>query len=96
MDKKKLVDTSIDYILEHYKENILIEDIADYLYLSKFYFSRIFKEVTGESVYSFIKRLKVEQSAIDIKLEKTRTLSDIGLDYGYSANNYSTVFKNLF
>ncbi|MGM0240952.1 AraC family transcriptional regulator [Enterococcus sp. AZ103] len=96
MDKKKLVDTSIDYILEHYKENILIEDIADYLYLSKFYFSRIFKEVTGESVYSFIKRLKVEQSAIDIKLEKTRTFSDIGLDYGYSANNYSTVFKNLF
>ncbi|MGM0213148.1 AraC family transcriptional regulator [Enterococcus sp. AZ109] len=96
MDKKRLVDRSIDYILDHYKENILIEDISDSLYISKFYFCRIFKEVTGESVYSFIKRLKVEQSAIDIKLKKKEKLSDIGLDYGYSSSNYSTVFKNLF
>ena len=56
----------------------------------------MFKEVTGEGVYSFIKRLKVEQSAIDLKLQKDKRITDIGLDYGYSASNYSSLFKEHY
>lgn len=96
MDKKALVNKSIDYILTHLEEPISIEDVANQLSFSKYYFCRMFKEVTGEGVYSFIKRLKVEQSAIDLKLQKDKRITDIGLDYGYSASNYSSLFKEHY
>ncbi len=93
MIKKELINQSIDYILQHFDENISIEDVAKHFHFSKFYFCRAFKEVTGESVYAFMKRLKMDQSAVAIKLEKNKTITDIGLDYGYSSSNYSSAFK---
>lgn len=60
MITNELVIKSIDYIMEHLEEEISIEEVADYCHLSKFYFSRVFKAETGESIYAFIKRLKME------------------------------------
>lgn len=93
MDRKKLVNESIDYIMQHLDQDLSLSTVAAHFFLSKYHFSRIFKEETGESVYSFIKRCKVDQSAIDIKLNPEKAITDIGLDYGYSSSNYSTVFR---
>ncbi len=93
MIKKELVHQSIDYIIQHLDGDLSIEDVADHFHFSKFYFCRSFKEVTGESVYAFIKRLKMDQSAIDIKLRKDKPITEIGLDYGYSSSNYSSAFR---
>lgn len=93
MISNELVIKSIDYIMSHLDEEISIEDVASYCYLSKYYFSRIFKAETGESIYAFIKRLKMEQSAFKLKVEKDKSITDIGYDYGYSPSNYSSAFK---
>ncbi|OBR93307.1 transposon Tn10 TetD protein [Clostridium ragsdalei P11] len=93
MISNELVIKSIDYIMQHLDEEISIEDVANYCHLSKYYFSRIFKAETGESIYAFIKRLKMEQSAFRLKVEKDKLITDIGYDYGYSPSNYSSVFK---
>lgn len=94
MIKNEMVKQGIDYIMQHLDEELSIEAVADHCHFSKYYFSRVFKAETGESVYSFIKRLKMEQSAVNLKLEKGRTITDIGLEYGYSSSNYSSAFKN--
>ncbi len=88
-----VVSKGIEYILENLNENITIEDVAGHCYISPSRFSAIFKEQTGESVYSFIKRLKLEQSAFRLKLEKQKSITDIGQFYGYSASNYSWAFS---
>ncbi len=93
MDRKELVNQSIDYMMQHLDEELSLDFVAAQVFLSKYHFSRIFKEETGESVYSFLKRCRVDQSAIDIKCNPARTITDIGLDYGYSSSNFSTVFK---
>ena len=93
MDKKILVNQSIDYIMQHLDEQLSVDAISAHFFISKYHFSRIFKEETGESIYSFIKRCKVDQSAIDIKLNPTKAITDIGLDYGYSSSNYSSLFR---
>lgn len=93
MITKELVIKSIDYIMQHLDEEISIEDVADYCHLSKYYFSRVFKAETGESIYAFIKRLKMEQSAFRLKVEKDKSITDVGYDYGYSPSNYSSAFK---
>jgi AraC family transcriptional regulator len=93
MITNKLVNEGIDYIMQHLDEEITIEDVANYCHFSKYYFSRVFKEETGESIYAFIKRLKMDQSALRLKIEKEKSITDIGVNYGYSSSNYSTVFK---
>jgi len=93
MVTNELVSKAILYIVENLNEEISIEDVADYCHLSKYYFCRIFKAETGEGVYAFIKRLKMEQSAIEMKLGKNKSITDIGMTYGYSSSNYSTAFK---
>ena len=52
-----------------------------------------FKMETGESIYKYIKRVKMEQSAFRLKVEKGRSITDISCDYGYSSSNYSSAFK---
>lgn len=96
MTKKELINQSIEYIIQHLDEGISIEDVADYCHLSKYHFSRVFKAETGESVYAFIKRLRMDQSAIRIKLEKEKSITDIGVDFGYSSSNYSSAFKKHY
>ena len=93
MDRKIIVDQCIDFIMQHLNEHLSLDTVADQFHLSKYHFSRIFKEETGESVYAFIKRCKVDQSAIDMKLNPTKPIIEIGLDYGYSASNYSSLFR---
>lgn len=93
MDKKKLINQSIDYIMRHLDEDLSLDAISAHFFISKYHFSRIFKEETGESIYSFIKRCKVDQSAVDMKLNPAKSITDIGLDYGYSSSNYSSVFR---
>lgn len=95
MITKGIINQAIDYIMEHINEDIQIDDVAEYCHFSKFYFSRMFKNETGESIYAFIKRVKMEQSAFRLKVERSRSITDIGLDYGYSASNYSTSFKQF-
>ena len=93
MITNKIVIQGIDFIMQHLDEEITIEDVADHCHFSKYYFSRMFKAETGESIYAFVKRLKMEQSALRLKIEANKTITDIGFDYGYSPSNYSSVFK---
>lgn len=90
------VNHAIDYILQHINEEVSVDDVAAHCHFSKYYFSRMFKEETGESVYAFIKRLKLEQSAFRLKVEPDRTVTDIGYEFGYSPSNYSWMFRQRY
>ena len=96
MITKEAVNQAIDYILQHIGEELTLEDVAGYCHFSKYYFSRLFKEQTGESVYGFIKRVKLEQSAFRLKTEQDRRITEIGADYGYSSSNYSSAFRQHY
>lgn len=93
MITNEAVNQAIDYIMKNIGRELSVEEIAEHCHFSKFYFCRIFKAETGESIYSFIKRVKMEQSAFRLKVERERTITDVGYEYGYSPSNYSTVFK---
>ena len=92
----EIINKGINYILENLQEDLTVEEIADYCHFSKFYFNRMFKSIVGESVYSFIKRLRIEKSALQLAVEHDKTITEIGNRYGYSSSNYSTAFKKRY
>lgn len=93
MIENEVVTEAIEYILHHIWDNITLEEVAEHSHLSVSHFSEIFKKQTGQSVYAFIKRIKMEQSAMKITMEADRSITDIGADYGYSSSNYSSAFS---
>lgn len=96
MIENQIINKAIDFILAHLEQDISIEEIADYCGYSRFYLGRLFRAETGESIYSFIKRVRVEQSAFRLKVEKSKSVTEIAESYGYSPSNYATLFKTHF
>lgn len=93
MIHNETVNQAIAYILNHITETITVENVAKHCHFSRYHFSRMFKEATGKSVYEFVKHVRMEQSAFRLKVDKEKTVTDIGAAYGYSASNYSVIFK---
>ena len=74
MIENEIVTEATEYILLHIWDNITLDMVANHCHMSVSYFSKIFKEQTGQSVYAFFKRIKMEQSAMKLKMETDRTI----------------------
>lgn len=94
--QNQVVNYAVDYIMRNLTSEQKVEDVARACGYSPYYLERLFKAETGESIYSFMKRVKVEQSAFQLKVERERSVSTIGAEYGYSSSNYATLFKKHF
>ncbi|WP_432460210.1 AraC family transcriptional regulator [Agarivorans sp. QJM3NY_25] len=91
--KNKYVNKGIDYIVDNLENELKVEDVARYCHLSKFHFTRLFKEETGDSVYAMIKKMKMEESAIVLGMNMKNSITEVGMNYGYSSSNYSSAFS---
>lgn len=94
--QNQVVNFAIDYVIRNVVSELKVDHVARACGYSPYYLERLFKAETGESIYSFIKRMKVEQSAFRLKVEKEHSVSVIGEEYGYSSSNYATLFKKHF
>lgn len=94
--KNSEINKGIEYILNHIDEKISIEDVASHCNFSKYHFSRMFKEETGVSIYQFIKQIKIDQSAVTLKIEPNKTITEVGEKFGYSSSNYSSAFSKQY
>lgn len=92
----KVIINAIDYIKTHLEAELTVEDIAEHCHYSKYYFNRLFKSIIGESVYAFIKRLRIEKSAFQITRGFDKSITEISSTYGYSSSNYSSAFKKHY
>ena len=91
--EKTIINKAITYILSNLEEDISVGDVSSFCGISKYHLNRIFKKETGEALYEFIKRNKIERSAWRLKVEKNKSVTEISNDYGYSSSNFSTEFK---
>ena len=91
--RSAVINQAISYIFGHMDEDITVEDVAHHCAYSKYHLTRMFKEDTGEALYHFIKRVRLERSAWRLKVEKEKSITEIGEEYGYSSSNFATAFK---
>lgn len=91
--RSAVINKAISYIFENIDEEITVDDVARHCSYSKYHLMRMFKEDTDEALYQFIKRVRLERSAWRLKVEKDKSITEIGVDYGYSSSNFTTAFK---
>lgn len=91
--RREVINKAINYIFEHLDEEITVDDVANHCAYSKYHLMRMFKEDTEEALYQFIKRIRLERSAWRLKVEKDKSITEIGEELGYSSSNFATAFK---
>ena len=88
-----VINQAMNFILEHLDQEITVDDVARHCGYSRYHLMRMFKEHTDEAIYQFMKRLRLERSAWRLKVEKEKSITEIGVNYGYSSSNFATAFK---
>ena len=90
--QKSAVRKAVSYIHEHIRETISLDDLAELVGLSRYYFSHAFKKITQLSPIQYIQFIRLEQaklllSSTDLPLE------EIALQVGYqSGSTLSALF----
>ena len=91
--RRAVINKAIGFIFDNMEEEIAVDDVAKHCGYSKYHLMRMFKEDTDEALYQFMKRVRLERSAWRLKVEKDKSVAEIGIDYGYSSSNFATAFK---
>jgi two-component system, response regulator YesN len=91
----KIIDKAKVYIEENYKEDLTLDKMAIEVNMSTTYFSRLFKEATGQNFVDFVSNVRVSRAKA--LLEKTDyNIKQIAYQVGYNdANYFSKVFKKI-
>ena len=88
-----VIDRARDYIMAHYKKDISLDDVSREVDISPYYFSKIFKEATGENFIEYLTNLRIEK-AKELLDNTEMSMKEICLEVGYSNPNYfSRIFK---
>ncbi|MCR1809560.1 GyrI-like domain-containing protein [Sulfurospirillum sp. hDNRA2] len=78
-------------------QNLSVETLAGNVAMSVFHFNRIFKEVVGESVHAYAKRVKLEHAANVLLFTPEATITHIMREVGFHSNaSFTQAFKENF
>lgn len=86
-----LVEQVSDYIETHLSEKITVEMLAEQAHMSKFYFLRKFKELTGVTVHSFVTQKRL--IAAGKCLKEGESVMEVCQTCGFS--DYSSFLRNF-
>ena len=72
------------YIRYHYSERITMEELGNKLFLNPNYISQLFKKETGQSVSSYILKIRMEMACSYLE-DYSRNISEVAQMTGYSS-----------
>ena len=90
--KVEVIERVKEYIRENYSEDISLESVAEYISFSKYYLSKLFKEVEGINYKDYLIKIRMEKAKEMLK--DGGKIKVIAREVGYSDRNYfSRAFK---
>lgn len=81
------------YIQENFSKDISLDEVSGQVNISPYYFSKIFKEETGENFIEYLTRIRIEKAKEFLKQPEV-SVKEAGVKSGYTDPNYfSRIFK---
>jgi two-component system, response regulator YesN len=82
-----------EYIATYYHRPLTLEEVAEYVELSPYYFSKLFKDRFGVTFIDYLTEIRIEKAKQEM-LDQSKSLKEICFLVGYNDPNYfSRVFK---
>lgn len=87
------VERAKQYILDNVSHNIMVRDVAEYVYRSPEYFTKVFKDAEGVSIKTYITQVKINV-AKDMLATPNIPVSLVATETGYdNFSHFTQVFK---
>ncbi|MGJ7034550.1 response regulator [Anoxybacillus eryuanensis] len=83
------------FLQENYCYDVTLEEVAKYVHLTPYYFSKLFKKETGQTFIDYVTHLRIEK-AKQLMCDEGLTVKEACYRVGYKDPNYfSRVFKKV-
>lgn len=93
--KRMELDAVKEYLDAHYTEKILLEDLAERFFISKFYMTKIFKESFGTTINGYLISRRITRAKQLLRFTDM-TVDEIGSVVGMcDANYFSRMFRKV-
>lgn len=88
------VKKALEYINDKFKNDVTLEEIAEYVGINKFYLTREFKKFTNQTVFFCINSLRCKNA--ESMLQKGATITEAALESGFESVSYfSRTYKKI-
>jgi len=90
---KLILRNALDYIHEHYSEQLTLNDVAEHVYVSPSYLSRMFKKELGKNFVDYLNGLRIEKAKellMDSRYKTYEVAEIVGIP---DAHYFSRLFK---
>ena len=90
---KLILRNALDYIHEHYSEQLTLNDVAEHVYVSPSYLSRMFKKELGKNFVDYLNGLRIEKAKellMDPRYKTYEVAEIVGIP---DAHYFSRLFK---
>lgn len=97
VSKKYVVEQIRNYFEDHYAEKISLDQIAENMYLSPFYISKIFKSETGDTPIHYLIDIRLERAREILEKGECNSIQEVAAAVGYEdAYHFSKLFKKKY
>ncbi|WP_425449769.1 AraC family transcriptional regulator [Dethiothermospora halolimnae] len=86
-----------DYIENNISEEFSLFNLSRIANFSSYHFHRIFRTMTGETLFQYIQRVRLEKAGFLLLANKNISITQIALECGFSnQSSFAKAFKNYF
>lgn len=97
LDYLQRINRAIDHVTRNLAQPLPLEQVARVACFSPHHFHRVFRAVVGETLLSFVKRLRLERALYLMSHNRGAPLTDVALRCGFaSSSDFSRSFRNQF
>lgn len=91
----ELMRPALEYMAEHYAENVTVEELAEIVHLSKSYFMWCFKKATGIGAIEHLTQIRMK-SICEALMNSDRHIAEVAGSCGYdNLSNFNRQFKKM-
>ncbi|MDP4549643.1 Ada metal-binding domain-containing protein [Alkalihalobacillus macyae] len=91
----ELVRNVIAFLINHYKQKLVLQDISNHVGVSPFYLERLFKQETLETPRTYLEKIRIDKAAF-LLCSTNRPNLEICYEVGFqSSSNFYKSFRRL-
>lgn len=94
-DKERHAQTIIEFVEKHYQEDVHLELLEERLHLNKYYLSKLFKDVTGATIFNYLYHRRINQAKILFLMHRELTVTEVCYKVGFKhPSHFTRLFKS--
>jgi len=96
VDYQERITRTLAHIEQHLNDDIDLDQLADVAAFSRFHFHRIFRAFVGEPLHAYVRRLRLERAARELRAVDS-SVTDIAAKAGFGSHEaFTRAFGDMF